>query len=87
MLRVGARSLLRMGAQPRPFATPLGARLASSNAAETEENIVPIRYAYYVPRVGVTASSLPVYSDVRHGGNKWLTVIRKIDGDVPVRLC
>lgn len=86
MLRVGARSVLRAATLARPHEAPPGIRLVSNAATDAEENIVPIRYAYYVPRVGVTASNLPVYSDVRHGGNKWLTVIRKIDGDVPVRI-
>lgn len=38
-------------------------------------------YPYFVSRVGLTGTSLPVYTDVRHGGSKWLTQIRKVDGD------
>ncbi|WFD33996.1 hypothetical protein MCUN1_000824 [Malassezia cuniculi] len=86
MLRVGASSMRT--ALFRPVIAPRlgGLRFSSNVAVEAEENIVPIRYAYYVPRVGVNGNSLPVYSDVRHRGSKWLTVIRKIDGDVPL-LC
>lgn len=82
MLRVGAPSL-RRAALARPLAPWVsGIRFSSSSAPEPEENIVPIRYSYFVPRVGVNANNLPVYTDLRHQGNKWLTVIRKIDGDV-----
>lgn len=45
---------------------------------------IPLRYPYFVPRVGTYGVNLPVYSDVRRGGDKWLTIIRKVEGDAPV---
>lgn len=47
---------------------------------------VPIRYPYFVARVGAAGTSLPVYSDIRHGGSQWLTQIRKVEGDAAVRI-
>lgn len=46
---------------------------------------IPIRYPYYIPRVGIYGMNIPVYSDVRRGGQKWLTVVRKVEGDATVR--
>ncbi|WFD29362.1 hypothetical protein MSPP1_000371 [Malassezia sp. CBS 17886] len=43
---------------------------------------IPIRYPYFVPRVGINATNLPVYTKVRHGGHSWQTIVRKVDGDV-----
>lgn len=45
----------------------------------------PVRYPYFVSRVGMAGTSLPVYTDIRHGGSKWITQIRKVEGDVSVR--
>ncbi|CDU23383.1 related to IMG2-mitochondrial ribosomal protein of the large subunit [Sporisorium scitamineum] len=42
----------------------------------------PIRYTYFVPRVGKTLSSLPVYTDIRNGGTRTLTELRKIQGSI-----
>ncbi|PWN54414.1 hypothetical protein IE53DRAFT_382963 [Violaceomyces palustris] len=42
----------------------------------------PVKYPYFVPRVGKLADSLPVYSDVRSGGNRCFTEIRKVQGSV-----
>ncbi|WFD25536.1 hypothetical protein MNAN1_000496 [Malassezia nana] len=43
---------------------------------------MPIRYPYFVSRVGLSGMSLPVYTDIRHGGSQWITQIRKVEGDV-----
>ena len=42
---------------------------------------MPVRYPYFVSRVGLDGMSLPVYTDVRNGGSRWLTQIRKVEGD------
>ncbi|WFD05145.1 hypothetical protein MVES1_000471 [Malassezia vespertilionis] len=43
---------------------------------------IPIRYPYFVARVGSNNTNLPVYSEVRRARSRWLTEIRKVDGDV-----
>ena len=48
---------------------------------------IQIRYPYYVPRVGLSGISLPVYSDIRNARSRWLTQIRKVDGDANVCAC
>ncbi|PKI85373.1 hypothetical protein MVES_000433 [Malassezia vespertilionis] len=45
---------------------------------------IPIRYPYFVARVGSNNTNLPVYSEVRRARSRWLTEIRKVDGDVTV---
>ena len=42
---------------------------------------MPVRYPYFVSRVGLDGMSLPVYTDIRNGGSSWLTQIRKVEGD------
>ncbi|SPO21364.1 related to IMG2 - mitochondrial ribosomal protein of the large subunit [Ustilago trichophora] len=42
----------------------------------------PVRYSYFVPRVGKTLDSLPVYTDIRNGGTRIITELRKIQGSV-----
>ena len=42
---------------------------------------MPVCYPYFVSRVGLDGMSLPVYTDVRNGGSRWLTQIRKVEGD------
>ena len=42
---------------------------------------MPVRYPYFVSRVGLDGMSLPVYTDIRNGGSRWLTQIRKVEGD------
>jgi large subunit ribosomal protein L49 len=41
-----------------------------------------VRHPYFVPRN--TRGSLPVYTDVRNGGTRYLMLIRNIDGDANV---
>ena len=42
---------------------------------------MPVCYPYFVSRVGLDGMSLPVYTDIRNGGSRWLTQIRKVEGD------
>ncbi|CBQ68171.1 conserved hypothetical protein [Sporisorium reilianum SRZ2] len=54
----------------------------STAATETSSGPTAVRYSYFVPRVGKTLSSLPVYTDVRNGGTRTMTELRKIQGSV-----
>ncbi|EST06677.1 Ribosomal protein L49/IMG2 [Kalmanozyma brasiliensis GHG001] len=60
-------------------ATPLG---TPSSDVESEAGPTPVQYSYFVPRVGKTLSSLPVYTDVRNGGTRTMTEVRKIQGSI-----
>ncbi|KAJ9476410.1 54S ribosomal protein IMG2, mitochondrial [Pseudozyma hubeiensis] len=48
----------------------------------TTDTPTPVQYTYFVPRVGKTQTSYPVYTDVRNGGTRIMTEIRKIQGSV-----
>lgn len=39
-------------------------------------------YPYYVPRN--TNGNLPVYTDIRNGGTRYMVMIRNVDGDANV---
>lgn len=60
----------------------------NSTSAASAENVpqpstpIPIRYPYFVNRVGESQISLPVYRDSRNAGTRSLTLIRKVEGDV-----
>ncbi|EDP43588.1 hypothetical protein MGL_1801 [Malassezia globosa CBS 7966] len=58
--------------------------VADHTLSDTPQASMPksIRYPYFVSRVGMAGTSLPVYTDIRHGGSKWITQIRKVEGDV-----
>lgn len=62
----------------------------SSVEAQPEEfeqpQIQPVKYPYYVSRAGVYEDSLPVYTDVRHGGQSVFTILRRVSGNVEVSL-
>lgn len=68
-------------------------RFSSTNVAEeaeeqphpTSAGPLPIRYPYFVSRVGVNGMNLPVYTDIRNARSRYLTNIRKVEGDVTVR--
>lgn len=60
-------------------------RAAVEQEMRSSVHPIPIRYPYFIPRVGVYGMNFPVYSDVRRGGQKWLTVVRKVEGDAAVR--
>ncbi|KAL4400083.1 mitochondrial large ribosomal subunit [Malassezia pachydermatis] len=78
-----------MGARVLPavrLSTLIHARHESTvSSSEPNEEAQPspaaIRYPYYVSRVGMSGLSLPVYTDIRHGGSQWFTQIRKVEGD------
>lgn len=40
--------------------------------------------AYFIPRLKSPTGDLPVYSDIRNGGSTYLTIIRKVEGDLNV---
>lgn len=79
------------------FATPPSiaqrVRFSSTNVAEeaeeqphpTSAGPLPIRYPYFVSRVGVNGMNLPVYTDIRNARSRYLTNIRKVEGDATVR--
>ncbi|SPO20443.1 related to IMG2 - mitochondrial ribosomal protein of the large subunit [Ustilago trichophora] len=58
----------------------------TTSSPESEPTIeptpTPVRYSYFVPRVGKTLDSLPVYTDIRNGGTRIITELRKIQGSV-----
>lgn len=49
-----------------------------------EPQISEVKYPYYVSRAGVYSDSLPVYTDIRHGGQSVFTVLRRVQGNVEV---
>lgn len=57
--------------------TMLPRRLISTAAPK------PIRYPYFVPRN--SRGNLPVYTDVRNGGTRYLVLVRNVDGEPDVR--
>jgi large subunit ribosomal protein L49 len=59
--------------------TPAASRLYSQ-AAQQATRLV--RYPYAVPRN--SNGNLPVYSDIRNGGSRYMVLVRNIDGDVKV---
>ncbi|KAJ1029971.1 hypothetical protein NDA16_000884 [Ustilago loliicola] len=56
--------------------------LDSSPSSSSETGPTPVQYSYFVPRVGKTLDSLPVYTDIRNGGTRTITEVRKIQGSV-----
>lgn len=69
-------STSRSNSTTTPLDTP------SPSESQPEAAPTPVRYSYFVPRVGKTLSSLPVYTDVRNGGTRTMTEVRKIQGSV-----
>ncbi|KAG6820558.1 hypothetical protein H0H93_015078 [Arthromyces matolae] len=51
-------------------------RLLSTNAAPATSTL---RYPYFVNRN--SRGNLPVYSDIRNGGTRYVVVVRQIDGN------
>lgn len=66
--------------------SPSSATATESDSLETSSSsstgATPVRYTYFVPRVGKTMDSFPVYTDVRNGGTRTLTELRKIQGSL-----
>lgn len=42
----------------------------------------PVSYPYFVPRN--TRGNLPVYTDIRNGGTRYIVLVRNVDGNVNV---
>ena len=42
----------------------------------------PVQYPYFIPRN--TNGNLPVYTDIRNGGTRFLVTIRNVDGKADV---
>ncbi|KAI5827945.1 hypothetical protein K523DRAFT_321729 [Schizophyllum commune Tattone D] len=53
--------------------------LSSAAAAVTQHGQQTVHHPFFVPRN--SRGSLPVYSDVRNGGGRYLVLIRNVDGD------
>lgn len=58
--------------------------LESTSSSETPSPTgpTPVKYSYFVPRVGKILDSLPVYTDIRNGGTRTITELRKIQGSI-----
>ena len=67
---------------PSDAAAPSSPESAADAPDAGESGVTPVKYSYFVPRVGKTLDSLPVYTDVRNGGTRIITVLRKIQGSV-----
>ena len=52
------------------------------NTAQSAVQTTFVRYPYYVPRN--SRGSLPVYTDVRNSGGRYLVLIRNVEGDAKV---
>jgi len=83
VFRSGHYGMTGMFSSARWESTSAAPKAAESPADPSEP--IPIRYPYFVSRVGLGGMSLPVYTDIRHGGSQWITQIRKVEGDVNVR--
>lgn len=69
----------------RNLAIPLRTlRHYGTQTAVTVESLRPpsTQYSYFVPRN--TRGNLPVYTDVRNGGTRYLVMIRNVDGNTNV---
>ena len=63
--------------------TTLRSRFLSSNATSAGQPSPSHQPTYLVPRN--SRGSLPVYSDVRNGGSRYLISIRNVEGNIKVR--
>lgn len=54
----------------------------SPSSPSPQTGPTPVKYSYFVPRVGKTLDSLPVYTDIRNGGTRTITELRKIQGSL-----
>ncbi|KAF8078112.1 mitochondrial large subunit ribosomal protein-domain-containing protein [Lyophyllum atratum] len=52
----------------------------SSTAPVTAPTPFSVKYPYFIPRN--TRGNLPVYTDVRNGGTRYLVLVRNVDGNV-----
>ena len=65
-------SLLQAAPAPTP-STP-------TESFTLEPAVAPKLLSYYVPRSA--AGGLPVYSELKNGGQRVLTIVRKVDGNL-----
>lgn len=83
-LTLRSNSTLASSTSPEPStSTASTAPTASTSSdAAASTSTTTVQYSYFVPRVGKTQSSLPVYTDIRNGGTRILTELRNIQGSV-----
>jgi Mitochondrial large subunit ribosomal protein (Img2) len=64
--------------------TPLqqSARSFIQTVASTWPSLSAVHSPYFVPRN--TRGNLPVYTDIRNGGTRYLVLVRNVDGDANV---
>jgi len=63
-------------------------RLLTGSASQSTSPTIPFppsgsRKPYYVPRNN--RGNLPVYSDIKNAGGRYLVLIRNVEGDISVR--
>lgn len=76
------RLALRLARQPSPFrllTTEASPVASTSSLPEAVPKLLP----YYIPRTA--SNGLPVYGEIKSGGQRFLTIVRKVDGNVEVR--
>ena len=83
VFRPGRQRMTGMLSAARWESTSATSKATEPPAAASEP--IPVRYPYFVSRVGLGGMSLPVYTDIRHGGSQWITQIRKVEGEANVR--
>lgn len=69
----------------KPISRPFSQQVVNSTAVKVTESIhqaETVRYPYFVPRN--TRGSLPVYSDIRNGGTRYLVILEDVKGDINV---
>ncbi|TFY63519.1 hypothetical protein EVG20_g6280 [Dentipellis fragilis] len=73
-------SFLRLLARTptRAFSSSVPTAARAIKAAVPQDSL-PVQYPYFVPRN--TRGSLPVYSDVRNAGGRFLILIRNVEGN------
>jgi hypothetical protein len=54
----------------------------SSNVPAAQQSTKVIRHPYFLPRNSL--GSLPVYTDVRNAGSRYMVLIRNVEGNVNV---
>jgi Mitochondrial large subunit ribosomal protein (Img2) len=58
------------------------ARYFATRGSLPSAQTVPLPYSYFVPRN--TRGNLPVYTDIRNGGTRYLVLVRNVDGNANV---
>lgn len=75
------RLALRLARQPTAFRLlTTDAPLASTSSLP---EAIPKLLPYFIPRTA--SNGLPVYGEIKSGGQRFLTIVRKVDGNVEVR--